>query len=45
MDREKIRAQVIEDLKNYPELKKKVVLIRYEPAMSWITPPRSQMAR
>ena len=30
MEREKIRAQVIEDLKSYPELKKKVVLLRYE---------------
>ena len=30
MEREKIRAQVIEDLKSYPELKKKIVLLRYE---------------
>lgn len=30
MEREKIRVQVIEDLKSYPELKKKVVLLRYE---------------
>lgn len=30
MEREKIRAQVIEDLKSYPELKKRVVLLRYE---------------
>ena len=26
----KIRVQVIEDLKSYPELKKKVVLLRFE---------------
>lgn len=30
MEHAKIRAQVIEDLKSYPELKKKVVLLRYE---------------
>lgn len=30
MERTNIRAQVIKDLKSYPELKKKVVLLRYE---------------
>lgn len=30
MEHTNIRAQVIEDLKSYPELKKKVVLLRYE---------------
>lgn len=30
MEQARIRAQVIEDLKDYPELKKKVVLLRYE---------------
>lgn len=30
MERTQVRAQVIEDLKQYPELKKKVILLRYE---------------
>lgn len=30
MDRKMIKAKVLEDLKKYPELKKKVVLLRYE---------------
>ena len=30
MEHAKIRVQVIEDLKSYPELKKKVVLLRFE---------------
>lgn len=30
MERERIKAQVIEDLKSYPELKKKATLLRYE---------------
>ena len=30
MEQTKIREQVIDDLKQYPELKKKVILLRYE---------------
>ena len=30
LEREKIKAQVVDDLKSYPEMKKKVVLLRYE---------------
>lgn len=30
MERERIREQVVEDLKEYPDLKKKVILLRYE---------------
>ena len=30
MEQTEIREQVIDDLKQYPELKKKVILLRYE---------------
>lgn len=37
MEQTKIREQVIDDLKQYPELKKKVILLRYqEPLPSFI---------
>ena len=54
MDRKMIKAKVLEELKKYPELKKKVVLLHYEqehPAKlsdsegltAWLSPIRSVM--